>query len=228
MDALIEAQRKAEADKLAARKELLKNRRRNKKNQEIEEKRLEEKVKQLKEQDKAEEETTEQYVKDLLGAAVQENNEKLERKLKEEALADDGQSEPSVGRQPSLRRKATTADEAKKRKERFMNLLNEKMADADTERYANLLAKQYVEKDGNMKLLLQKVADDRLAETENVKEKFKKDREMLDELKDQGVIEVDTHKEKSKQMQVDEANAVRDMMLAFEKAHKEQEAAVRQ
>lgn len=164
---------------MEARRELLLKRRRNKKNQEIEQKRLEDKVKALDDQDKVEEEVTEQYVRDLLEDAVKANDEKLEVDID-----NDGISRTDTMRRDALAEK----DDAKKRKERFMNLLNEKMADGDQERYAGLLAKQFVEKDGNLKLLLQKYADDRLAETEAIKDKYRKDMEVLEDLKKQGQI----------------------------------------
>lgn len=122
VDALLEAQRNAEAEKMAARRALLMKRRRNKKNQEIEQKRLEDKVKALEEQDKVEEEVTEQYVRDLLEDAVKANEVKL---------TDDTESD-SIARTDTMRRNAVAEkDDAKKRKERFMNLLNEKIADGD-------------------------------------------------------------------------------------------------
>lgn len=86
VDALLDAQRKAEAEKMAARRELLMKRRRNKKNQEIEQKRLEDKVKALEEQDKVDEEVTEQYVRDLLEDAVKANDEKMAEDTESDAI----------------------------------------------------------------------------------------------------------------------------------------------
>lgn len=90
-----------------------------------------------------------------------------------------------------------------------------------------MLAKQFVEKDGNLKLLLQKYADDRLAETEAIKDKFRKDMAVLDDLKKDGKLADATHREQAKKLAVDEANLINDMMVNFERAHKDEEAALR-
>jgi hypothetical protein len=54
------------------------------------------------------------------------------------------------------------------------------LADDDSERYAALLAQQFAEKEGMMKQLLGKYADQKLAESEAVRDKFQKDGEMLE------------------------------------------------
>lgn len=120
-----------------------------------------------------------------------------------------------------------TEDEAKKRREKFMEILNEKMADNDQEGYANLLAKQFIEKDGNMKLLLQKYSDQKLNELDAIKLKFRRDKKALEDLKDDGKIDEETYKDRLNKMNVDEANMARDLMLNMEKAHKDEEAAIR-
>lgn len=57
----------------------------------------------------------------------------------------------------------------KQKKEKKAQMLNEYLAEADFERFGNLLAKQLVEKEQYLKLLLAKYADQRLVETEHVK-----------------------------------------------------------
>ena len=108
-----------------------------------------------------------------------------------------------------------------------MNLLNEKLADNDQERYANLLAAQFIEKDGNMKLLLQKYSDQKLNELDAIKLKFKRDKGLLDNLKKENKIDDSQYKEKLNQLGLDEANMARDLMLNMEKAHKDEEAALK-
>jgi hypothetical protein len=49
--------------------------------------------------------------------------------------------------------------EKRRRRERLRALLNERLADDDSERYAALLAQQFAEKEGLMKQLLQKYGD---------------------------------------------------------------------
>jgi hypothetical protein len=67
-----------------------------------------------------------------------------------------------------------------------------------------------------------------LAETEHVKGKFRNDVALLDKLKDDGSLEEAGHREAAKAVAVREANALRDLGLAIGKAHKEEEAALRQ
>jgi hypothetical protein len=78
-----------------------------------------------------------------------------------------------------------------------------------------------------MKLLLQKYCDQKLNELEAIKLKFKRDKELLEKLKKDDKISEEDYKEKANQMSVDEANLARDLLLNMEKAHKEEEAALR-
>jgi len=79
-----------------------------------------------------------------------------------------------------------------------------------------------------LKLLLQKYADQRLAETEHLKGKFRNDFSLLDKLKEEGQLEEAGHREARKAVAVGEANAVRDLGLAIGRTHKEEEAQLRQ
>ena len=59
-------------------------------------------------------------------------------------------------------------------------VLNEHLADQDLERLGNLLTKQMIEKEQSLKLLLSKYADQKLAETTHVKERFRSEGKLLD------------------------------------------------
>jgi hypothetical protein len=64
-----------------------------------------------------------------------------------------------------------------------------------------------------------------LNELDAIKLKFRRDKKVLEDLKNDGQIDEDTYKDKLNKMNVDEANMARDLMLNFEKAHKDEEAA---
>lgn len=91
-----------------------------------------------------------------------------------------------------------------------------------------MLAKQFVEKEAYLKLLLGKYADQRLTETDNLKNKFRNDQETLDRLKEDGKLDEPGHRDGRKTVAVEEANALRDLGLSIDKAHKEEEAQLRQ
>jgi len=66
-----------------------------------------------------------------------------------------------------------------------------------------------------------------LAETEAVKDKFKTDADIINDLKNQGQLDGKVATDQLKKLSVDEANIIRDLLLNFDKAHKEEEAALR-
>ena len=92
------------------------------------------------------------------------------------------------------------------------------MADSDFERFGNMLAKQFMEKEQRLKLLLKKYSDQRLAETENLKACLMAEYMALDHLPDEDQKREATHK-----LQVREANLLRELQLSLDKAHKEEE-----
>jgi len=67
-----------------------------------------------------------------------------------------------------------------------------------------------------------------LIETEHVKDQFRRDLEALDQLKGAGKLDEAGLREARKKIAVDEANVLRDLGLAVDKAHKEEEAQLRQ
>jgi hypothetical protein len=141
-DALLQLEREQQAAKLAARRELLKERRRHRKRQELEEARVVEKIKQMEQQDEAEAAAGEEYVRAVFQEAAEEP-------------AEAGDARPgSRGSQADGK-----ASRKKQMKERRAQLLNECLADTEFERFGNLLAKQFIEKEQYLKLLLQKYAD---------------------------------------------------------------------
>lgn len=107
-------------------------------------------------------------------------------------------------------------------------MLNEYLADADFERFGNLLAKQLVEKEQYLKLLLSKYADQRLAESEHAKDRFRHEYGLLDNLKEEAKLDEAAHREGRKKLAVSEANTLRELGLGLDKAHKEEEAQLRQ
>jgi hypothetical protein len=67
-----------------------------------------------------------------------------------------------------------------------------------------------------------------LVETEHVKGQLRRDLGALDELKEAGRLDDSGLREGRKKIAVSEANILRDLGLALDKAHKEEEASLRQ
>lgn len=67
-----------------------------------------------------------------------------------------------------------------------------------------------------------------MAETEHVKAKFRDDVALLEKLKNNGSLDDSGHREAKKAVALGEANAIRDLGLVIDKAHKEEETALRQ
>ena len=67
-------------------------------------------------------------------------------------------------------------------------LLNEFTSDDFLQRLSNLLMKQFLEKEAQLKLLLQKYMDQKLIEKNNIKQSFKDQYDKLNDIKDSGLI----------------------------------------
>jgi hypothetical protein len=166
-----------------------------------------ERTRQMAETDKAEQVAQEQYIRQVLA--------------KPEGSAEaDGKSAAGTARDAPSPRQDDTGKRAQ--------VLNELLADQDFNRLGNLLAKQMVEKEQYLKLLLAQYAEQRLSETTATKDRFKRDFDLLDDLKAQGKIADAPYREARKKLAVQEANAARDLELTLERAHKEEEAQLRQ
>ena len=119
-DALLAAQRAKEDADLKRRRELLRARRKNKKNAELEQKRLEEKINDMAKDEEEEMKADEKELRDLYA---------------DTGLGDD-LAEESVDSKTNKKK-----EDRKKKRERLLAMLNERLADNDIAKYANLLAK---------------------------------------------------------------------------------------
>lgn len=107
-------------------------------------------------------------------------------------------------------------------------LLNEFSSDAFLQRLSNLLMKQFLEKEAQLKLLLQKYMDQKLIEKNNIKEGFRDQYEKLNQLRESQQISEPDYQEALKNLRLKEENILRDVDLQFDKAMKEEEVKLRE
>ena len=105
-------------------------------------------------------------------------------------------------------------------------ILNEITSDAFLQRLANLLMKQFLEKEATLKLILQKYMDQRLIEKENIKQNFKIDYDKLNNVLKPHMSD-EAYQEALKGLKLKEENMLREVDLQFDKAMKEEELKVR-
>lgn len=201
VEALMALEKAQQDAQLASRRELLRQRRKNKKNEELEKERLEERTKQMQLADLAEAQASEKFIREVFKSSAGDDQA--------EALIDEPQS-------------TRAAAQAKR-----AQVLNEHLADQDFERLGNLLAKQMIEKEQHLKLLLGKYADQKLAETGHVKGRFRSEYALLEDLRERNQIEEASARDCRKKLAVEEANLIREVGLGLDKAYKEEEAALK-
>eukprot|EP00347_Sterkiella_histriomuscorum_P018896 403343756 len=109
-----------------------------------------------------------------------------------------------------------------------LQILNEYSSDAYLQRLSNLLMKQLLEKESQLKLLVQKYMDQNLIEKNNVKETFQDCYHKLNKLKDRKKISESDYQEALKNLRLKEENILRDIDLHFDKAMKEEELKLRE
>eukprot|EP00347_Sterkiella_histriomuscorum_P024098 403332318 len=107
-------------------------------------------------------------------------------------------------------------------------MLNEFSSDAFLQRLSNLLMKQFLEKESQLKLLLQKYMDQKLIEKNNIKENFKDQFDKLNKLRDSQQISEGDFQDALKNLRLKEENILRDIDLHFDKAMKEEELKLRE
>lgn len=115
--------------------------------------------------------------------------------------------------------------ETQEQKGKKLELLNEYLSDQFLERLSGLLMKHFTEKEQSLKLLLQKYTDQQLAERDAIKGNFAIDYEKLNEIKDQ--LGEDKYNDALKKMRLAEENMLRTAELKINKAHKDEEGALR-
>ena len=213
VEALLALESAQQAERLAARRALLRSRRKIKKGQELEEARVAERARQMEAADQAEATANEKFLTEIF--KQEEVDPEAEAAIASESH---GSSKGFLNKQQKV----------KEQKEKKAQVLNEYLADADFERFGNLLAKQLVEKEQYLKLLLSKYADQRLAESEHAKARFRHEYGLLDNLKEEAKLDETAHREGRKKLAVSEANTLRELGLGLDKAHKEEEAQLRQ
>ena len=154
---MIKDQESDEEQNLQTRRDLLRQRRQLKKQQELEGKKLEEQMNIMKEEDDEKAKIAKGYLKDMFKQA--------DVLLQNRSLVSLNQHQP----QPDL---------SKIQQERLV-VFNEFASDALLKRLSNLLMKQFVEKEAALKLLVQKYMDARLIEKANIKRHYRDEADKL-------------------------------------------------
>ena len=160
---------------------------------------------------KAKNQIEEERIKNQIAVIEEEEQEKA--KLSEEYIRN--LFKPTCG----------NVSETEQALEKKNELLNEYLSDQFLERMSNLLMKQFTEKEQLLKLLLNKYAEQKAGEQENIKRNFAIDLEKLKSLKDH--VPEETYNATIKTLKLNEENLLREIDLRLSAAHKDEEATLR-
>jgi len=100
-------------------------------------------------------------------------------------------------------------------------LLNELASESFMNRLQNLLMRQFVEKDANLKLELQRFVDAKAIEKAALAAQFKAELARLEELRDE--MSEEDYNAAVRGLKLKEANSMREIGLQLERAHREEE-----